>query len=57
MFFNGDTMRLEVRLITSPLNKEYLGLKFSKENWAYFDKLEGAPVPDPKRAQKILKDK
>ena len=25
----GDAMRLQVRLITSPLNKEYIGEKFS----------------------------
>ena len=28
MLFNGDGLRLQARLITSPLNKEYIGGKF-----------------------------
>ena len=35
----------------------YTESDFCKENWAYFDALEGAPDPDPRRSQKILKDK
>ena len=32
MLFNGDGLRLQARLITSPLNKEYIGGKFPWEN-------------------------
>ena len=31
MLFNGDGLRLQARLITSPLNKEYIEGKFPDE--------------------------